>query len=153
MVLEGYHDLMKEIFARSKHKMVVKGLFQLDENKMVVKWKALLHMAKTPRMSADPFFRRWGLNDIKNILRKMTSMVLEGYHDLMKEIFARSKHKTVAKGLFQLDENEMVVKCKALLHMAMTPGMSADPFFLFILSNIFGEANRHARPRAQCPCR
>ena len=65
MVLEGYHDLMKKIFARSKHKMVAKGLFQLDENKMVVKWKALLHIAKTPRMSADPFLHRWGLNDIK----------------------------------------------------------------------------------------
>ena len=56
----------------------------------------------------------------------------------MKEIFARSKHKTVAKGLFQLDENKMVVKWKALLHIIKTPGMSADPFFLFILSNILG---------------
>ena len=80
----------------------------------------------------------WGLNDIKNILRNITSMELEGYHDLMKEIFARGKHKMIAKGLFQLDENEMVVKWKALLHIAKTPGMSADPFFLSILSNILG---------------
>ena len=51
MVLEGYHDLMKEIFARGKHKMIAEGLFQLDENEMVVKWKALLHIAKTPGLS------------------------------------------------------------------------------------------------------
>ena len=73
---------------------------------------------------------------MKNILRELTSMALEGYHDLMKAIFARSKHKMVAEELFQLDENEMVVKWKALLHTAKTPGMSADPFFLFILSNM-----------------
>ena len=43
-----------------------------------------------------------------------------------------------SQGKFQLDENEMVVRWKARLHIAKTPGMSADPFFLFILSNIMG---------------